>query len=641
MKMYNKNIKLLEKIDRELARRVREVKEEMELITTKEGVPTLKIEGVLLHSKYSPRKEAGRLIQKLDFAGASPVVLLGFGLGHHLTEILKKVEKDSLLIIIEPNLAIFKAALGALDLEDLLSFPNLRMAIGKDLGGLVGLLEGWVNPRYLKRFLLIEHPASLVLDRGYYLKAKGLISEAISSKTQDFFTRIRLEHLWTKNIFANLPDLANGQGIKILFSKFKDIPCFLVGAGPSLSKNGALLRQVKGKGLIICVDTALKPLLNLGVTPDICVSLDAQEENFKDFEDLETVRGIVPTKEDFLLVADATTYPAIIKKFKGPRLLGMVAKAYHKDGKIVPALNPILLWLQDYIGYKGYLQSGGSVLTNAFDLARQMGCAPLIFVGCDLSYPKGKSHADGVSYIEEWLSFLNKFESLEMKYYRRIKEDELIWVSSYGGDGKVLTSKVLYSYLRWLEQAIAEVGISCFNATEDGAAILGAKEIRLKETINRFCEKAKEVSKTLNEIIHLAKEPYPIDLVRLREGLNQKLKMVKELDKICYQAIRTASLLDQNWALKEKLDRLRYLDRDISERVKEISFLDTTVQEVSFAIMRSVTKDESRKKLINQSLLLYQGVRGGCNYLKGLLEKAIEDLEKISGLRIKPAPSIA
>lgn len=625
--MYTKNLQLLENIDRELAKRVREVEEEMELIPTKEELPTLKIGGVLLHSKYSPKKEADRLIQRFSFAKAGPVIVLGAGLGYHLKEVLKRVEKDSLLIVIEPDLAIFKAALGVLDLEGLFSFPNLRLAIGKSLGELADLLGGWIRPKNIKKPLLIEHAASLALDKEYYFNSKKLISDVISGKTQDFFTRVNLENLWTKNIFANLPQLAKSPGIKILFSRFKDIPCFLVGAGPSLSKNGALLKQVKGKGIVICVDTALKPLLNLGVRPDICVSLDAQKENFKDFEGLGTVWGTAPTREDFLLVADATTYPAIIKEFKGPRLLGMVARAYYKDGRVVPALSPILLWLQDYIGYKGYLQSGGSVLTNAFDLARQMGCSPLIFVGCDLSYSKGKSHAEGVSYIDEWLSSLSKFESLEMRYRDRIKENELTWISSYDGEGEVLTSKVLYSYLRWLEQAIPKVGISCFNATEGGAAILGAKEIKLKESIDRFCRGTKEAGKALDEVLLLSKESDPVDLARLREGLSQKLGMVKELDEICRHAIRTASLLDQDWALKEKLNRLKYLDREISERVKEIGFLDTTIQEVSFAIMRSATRKESQEKLIGQSLLLYQGVRGGCNYLEGLFSKAIEDLQ--------------
>ncbi|MBU1486624.1 DUF115 domain-containing protein [bacterium] len=614
--MYHKNLKLLENIDRELAKKVREVEEKIELIPTKEEVPTLKIEGVFLHSKYSPKKEAGRLIQGLSFAKAGPVIVLGAGLGYHLTEVLKRVENDSLLIIIEPNLTIFKAALGVLDLEDLLSFSSLRLAIGKNLEELADLLGGWIRPKDIKKPLLIPHPASLVLDREYYFKSKKLISDVITGKTQDFFTRINLENLWTKNIFANLLELAKSPGIRVLFSRFKDIPCFLVGAGPSLSKNGALLKQVKGKGLIICVDTALKPLLNLGVRPDICISLDAQRENFKDFEDLKA--------EDFLLVADATTYPAIIKEFNGPKLLGVVARAYHKDGKIVPALSPILLWLQDYIGYKGYLQSGGSVLTNAFDLARQMGCSPLIFVGCDLSYSKGKSHADGVSYIDEWLSSINKFESLEMRYRDRIKGDDLILISSYGGEGKVLTSKVLYSYLRWIVSAIPKVEMSCFNATEGGAAILGAKEIRLGEAIDRFCQGTKEAGKTLDEVLRLARQPYPVDLARLREGLSRKLGMVEELDGICRHAVRTASLLDRNWALKEKLNRLRLLDKEISERIKDVGFLDNTIQEVSFAIMRSAARDESQEKLIGQSLLLYQGVRGGCNYLKGLLEEAIK-----------------
>ena len=53
-----------------------------------------------------------------------------------------------------------------------------------------------------------------------------------------------------------------------------DVPAFVVSAGPSLNKNIKELRRAKNKSFIIAVDTAVKPLLQEGIVPDMFATLD-------------------------------------------------------------------------------------------------------------------------------------------------------------------------------------------------------------------------------------------------------------------------------------------------------------------------------------------------------------------------------
>ncbi len=53
-----------------------------------------------------------------------------------------------------------------------------------------------------------------------------------------------------------------------------DVPVIVVSAGPSLNKNIEDLKKAVGKACIIATDTAMKPLLNAGIVPDLFVIVD-------------------------------------------------------------------------------------------------------------------------------------------------------------------------------------------------------------------------------------------------------------------------------------------------------------------------------------------------------------------------------
>jgi hypothetical protein len=98
-------------------------------------------------------------------------------------------------------------------------------------------------------------------------------------------------------------------------------------------------------------------------------------------------------------------------------------------------------------------ETGGSVTTTALDIALRFGARKIIFVGVDLAYTGGYSHASGEG--------------------RRIENtDGLRQVRSNTG-GMVYTSKNLDIYRKWIERRLEGVRDTEVYNTGDGAEIKG------------------------------------------------------------------------------------------------------------------------------------------------------------------------
>ena len=67
-------------------------------------------------------------------------------------------------------------------------------------------------------------------------------------------TLLRFNQLWQRNFQANLSAIQRNPGVIALKNKFRDLPCVVVGAGPSLDKNIRFLHRAQNKAIIICCD---------------------------------------------------------------------------------------------------------------------------------------------------------------------------------------------------------------------------------------------------------------------------------------------------------------------------------------------------------------------------------------------------
>jgi len=72
-----------------------------------DGSNTVLVDGVLVHSKYDPRREAARLVDARATRFAGTVIVYGAGLGYHLQEILNRGAQQ--LIVVEAREDVAKA----------------------------------------------------------------------------------------------------------------------------------------------------------------------------------------------------------------------------------------------------------------------------------------------------------------------------------------------------------------------------------------------------------------------------------------------------------------------------------------------------------------------------------------------------
>jgi len=154
---FEKNISALKKTAPELAEIIMKSKNNsgLELVDTKTDAPSIKVDNVLLHSRYDPEKEAKEWVAYHEemINNASSIYVLGFGLGYHILELWGKTEKD--IIIFEPRLDILKTAMESVCLAPALE----RVRIVTD-----------ENPSLssLGNTAVLQHKPSVNISREYF-----------------------------------------------------------------------------------------------------------------------------------------------------------------------------------------------------------------------------------------------------------------------------------------------------------------------------------------------------------------------------------------------------------------------------------------------------------------------------------------
>ena len=322
---------------------------------------------------------------------------------------------------------------------------------------------------------------------------------------------------WCKQLNMNVPYIREkGYGILGLLNKFKDVPAFVIAAGPSLKNNIAELRHVGNKGLIIAVDTSFRPLLDAGVEPPLVMAHDANHNGAKfflpkDYFPPDTLNNLNDYGLSLALEALRNDKPNILKNWH-----------YNTIGVFVNYISPLTIesfcgdMLAFYSVYdpglpvyqtmcnainwkigkdgifepydKGAVLGGSSVGHTAFYLAHSLGCNPISFVGLDLSYPGGKTYVEGASNQKD----MSKIKLIDVEDISDKPVKSNISMFSY----KVVLEKML-------PNLIMQSNLSVYNATEhedhSPAGILecGATPRRLDSIIDEYCKEEIENIKNL------------------------------------------------------------------------------------------------------------------------------------------------
>lgn len=416
-----------------------------------------------LNGKYAPLAPVERWLQRQGkIAEYAPIIIVGISNGMHIRRIIEEAPMTANILVYEPSFELFRRALQEVDLTFLFE-EDIPLGIIVD-----GLNENEIET-YFHYFVTIDNMASLkyYISGNYGKLFPECVEKFIKQLRKYMFdievgwnTNVRYTDVNAKNTFSNLPYLYEGYSVEDLKGILPaDVPAIVVSAGPSLNKNIMELKKAQGKACIIATDTAMKPLLNAGIVPNMFVIVDGlKPASLFEHKDISKVPMVTMT--------GVSVEPMQIHK--GKKFFYYSGSAF--ENKMLSDLgakegrNRILL----------NIPTGGSVATTAYSLGIYMGAQTVILVGQDLAMTGNRTHADG--------TFKDKMEQID------VTSGEYFEIDGVNGE-KVLTRSDFKLYLDWFEKYIKEWNhITTIDATEGGALIHGSKVMTLRNAIKKYCK---------------------------------------------------------------------------------------------------------------------------------------------------------
>ncbi len=587
-----------------------------EKLPSRSGWQTLKAirddKAVFIHSSYDPVREARQWAEKMSPKQGEVYFVFGYGLGYHVAELLKKVPDNCKVIIVEICRELILDGCESGYIIDLLHRENVHFLLGKRHLELEGFLSGVVGFDNLEKIQFLDYKPAIRLFEDCYDELKLRITAAISNLIVEMNTILHFSEKWLQNLFANLPQIAMNPGIASLYGKFPEMPAIIVSAGPSLNKNIHLLQEAKGKSVIICVGTALKPMIQAGIKPDLIISVDGGKPNFRHFQNIPAM--------DVPMVFDITIYPEIPKTYTGPKLVG----GCHEN---------MVVWTEKTLGEKkGLYQMGPSVACVAFDLARNLGCNPIILIGQDLAYTNNQAHAKGTA-----------FDHRTIENFRR---REIIEVDGINGT-KVLTDRVMATFIRWFEIKINESREThrVIDATEGGAKIPGTDIMPLSQVIREVCFEKVNAHETIAGIISDYVPPEGERLLKIKEDISTLAQQLSLLEKEAAKGITYSrkllafysNRLSDPRGLNKLLRKLDRIDRRMGE-LKESTELFALMFQKSIIKMKhdlktiretEDTENGKGRRIALCSTELYEGINTAAKKAGKMVSDALAGLENL------------
>ena len=256
--------------------------ERVELSQARDGASILLMErkGQIyrLNSAFRPVQEAERWAAQfnLDYL-ENIVVLFGLGNGIFAKSILRRLGKDDEFIIYEPSIQIFCMVLNQEDISSVLSDSRVHVIVeGINEADFYFVLEGCLDWRNIGALCVCEHPEYKKLYPEHYQAFGDQIDECRELVHVMKHTEAHFAHTSIINSFFNMQYLSQANILGDFIGKFPEgFPAIIVSAGPSLDKNIEELRRAEGKAFIFAVDSAVKELLDRGISFDAMITVDA------------------------------------------------------------------------------------------------------------------------------------------------------------------------------------------------------------------------------------------------------------------------------------------------------------------------------------------------------------------------------
>lgn len=396
----------------------------------------------------------------IDLAQVDVIYIYGVGDGESYRQLSGWLHEESsrFLVYLEHDLGALRSAMEGEQLTALLDDPQVKLYLFH-LGDKNELLLNWCYtyfsgmrssftalPSYLKRYP--DRIAELRQSIGCQGYDTTVILQELFSNCAGFFA----------NFYPNLMRLPGHYHGNKLFGRFEGIPAIICGAGPSLEKNVALLRELGERALLFAPGSAMNALGSFGVRPHLGCAADPNVDQIDRFERNSLFE--VP-----LFYANRW-HRSILPFWHSPPLF------LHGLG-----MHEIERWVEEELGFVGGepLEAGHSVTHLCLNIARRLGCRPIILVGQDLAYSGGRLYSDRVG-------ALSSTRSVDLVQSSHFYERPIRMRSVWGEEIDTAWKWVVEA--RWIAQwAARHPEIALVNATEGGLGIEGVPHLTLEQVV--------------------------------------------------------------------------------------------------------------------------------------------------------------
>ncbi len=560
---------------------------------------------VYLHSRIDPYKEAKDQVQnflaKINIQDISSIIILGLAAGYHVSELVEHIPQSCPILIIEKEIQI--ADLCPADIA-----RCCQLLVQPDSSD----LEKTIQDLPTSHCQIFLHRASRDLFPEYYESLWKEIQGLVSHKDINTATLSRFDQLWLHNFSQNLPLLFTSSKMKNILPQTKTNPAkgldaILVGGGPTLNEQLSSLQKIQNSVFIAAVDTALKPLLDYNIQPDIVFTVDAQFIN---------ALYLVNNPAHIPLAAEPTTHPASLRHWPGPIFFFSSPFSYN-------------IWLEKFIGTLGVLKHGGSVSTNAFDFLCQCGFDHIFLVGQDMAFAHKRAHASGTILDEIRYSQSHRTQSRENFLHHQLTALPPLTFAANNGS-TVQTNHKLHYFKKWFDQEINKAPSPVINCAGHGLPLEGSTYGPLPEPKNS----AKKEHPFLQNFIFICSqsqqkqqpseqnqfENFLLELTDLLETIPPLLTILAQGQETAQEIQRLAkyqkypkSQMDSR--VRRKLQELDDLDSKINEYQKSSEVLSPVMQRAIQPVL-SGSKEHLSEEQKNDPLTanavttekLYQGM---------------------------------
>lgn len=412
---------------------------------------------------YINSKEVTNIIVPLE-KEVQFMLVMGIGLGHHITQLLEVTDIKHLCII-EPHEDIFYAALHTLDWHKLYNhfdraYTTFNLIVGQRPAECYEQIRIYLNqiglfnaarPNFFDHLSSPEMKATTTM---FFEKLPSLIG------AMGYFDdeQISLSHS-VANYRNDTPILRNHA---LLSHQYRDKPAFVIANGPSLDKAKDFLLANRDKAIIFSCGTALGSLAKLGIKPDFHIEM---ERTRPVVEWIETSTD-EEFRKDVILLGLNTIHPDTFALFE-TKGMGMKSNDLGTH------------FICQYIGQDQFVinmaLSNPTVGNTGMAFAAALGFNEVYIFGMDFGFAEDGKHHSALSKHYD----IDAEHQEDLHLYKHDAEGNITLDGNFGN--KIVTTAV-YSHARISVETllIQNKHINCYN-TSDGVLIRGSKPIHYED----------------------------------------------------------------------------------------------------------------------------------------------------------------